>query len=82
MKHRDYAALHFRHFGMRLIERYGLFITFDYYMLLCKIKPEECKPKKNSPHPVDVGYLKVHDQRVKVLKDTTRHKLLLTALPL
>ena len=81
MKYKDLAALRFRHFGMRLIERYGLYITFETYLELCKLLLTEEATKENSPKPAVTGYIEVKGIRVRVIKDNYKHKLLMTALP-
>lgn len=81
MKFRDMAAIQFRHFGMRLIERYGIYITFAEYLKLRKTPLMDSEPYPRTWYRCDVGYLEIQGKRVRVLKESKR-RLLTTALPL
>ena len=72
----------FPHFSLRLSERYGILITFEEYANLCALYLQRPKfeAKDNRP-PIKTGYLKIHGVEVKVMKSTSLHKQLLTAIP-
>jgi hypothetical protein len=70
----------FRHFSMRLYERYGLFINYEYYEVLCKVLLR-CRKKYKGSDITLRGYIFIHGNKVKVLKDI-RFGNLLTALPI
>lgn len=70
----------FRHFALRLSERYNLLITFEEYKSLCKkeFHGVVCKGSKGEP---DIkGFMDIHGVKVLVVK---RHNkdILVTALP-
>lgn len=75
----------FRHFSLRLSERYELFITFEEYLFLSKLPYlRNSKTRKNDYGKPDckIGLLKIKGVDVKVLKRIGGNKSLLTALPL
>jgi len=71
------APIVFRHFGMRLIERYGLYITFEHYLTISGWRLKNATPVKTELE----GYLTIQGVRVRVIKNKKNHRLLLTALP-
>lgn len=77
------AVVFFRHFSQRLSERYGLLISFDYYLTLSSLFLRSGKFKVKDDGQTHMhGYLIIHDVKVRVIKSTSWHKLLITALPL
>ena len=73
----------FRHFAMRLIERYNISITFDEYLKLCEIPYLRCqKLKKNGEITYYKGSLDIKGVRVYVYRSTYGVKPLLTAIPI
>jgi len=74
----------FRHFSARLSLRYGILITFQYYVILCKeslLKEAEKHKRKDGKGDCIIGYITINDIEVRVVKSThLRGKPLLTAL--
>ena len=72
----------FKHFSLRLVERYGLFITFEEYVFLCEL-PFIKKPKRVNNHSIE-GVIKIQNINVKVIKSMWRKDFrpLITVLPL
>lgn len=81
MKNKKYSLQYvFRHFALRLSERYNLLITFEEYKSLCEkeFHGVVCKSSKGEP---DIrGFMDIHGVKVLVVK---RHNkdILVTALP-
>ena len=73
----------FRHFAMRLLERYGVLITFEEYVQLCKIPFIRCqKLKENGKNSYYKGNVDIKGVRVKVYRSTYGCKPFLTAIPI
>lgn len=61
----------FRHFGSRLSLRYGILITFEYYVILCKLswlKNAETKPRTDGRGLCRIGILEIDGCEVVVVK--------------
>ena len=73
----------FRHFSLRLSERYNILITFEDYVELCKmpfIKSQKLKTKgETSFHK---GNIEIKGIRVNVYRGTYGMRPFLTALPI
>lgn len=73
---------YFPHFALRLSERYGLLITFDEYVELCKAQIPNAKLKIEEGKPdVYMGYLKINGVKVRVYR-SKEYKVLTTAVPM
>ncbi len=76
------APIRFRHFAMRLAERYNIFITYEEYLQINKsgrLKKQRYKMHSDG-HIGLVGYVTIQNKEVKVCRDYN-HRTLLTALP-
>ena len=73
----------FRHFSMRLIERYNVYITFEDYLQLNKIKYlQKQMYKKNDENRISItGFITIKGVKVKVVR-SLKDKYLVTAVPL
>lgn len=65
------------HFAQRLRERYGIDVSFEYYLVLIREKIETIRHLSNHK---TMGWLKVQQQEVLVVKERNRNRLLITAL--
>lgn len=82
-KRRETAIITFKHFAMRLAERYNVFITFEHYLMLNRLYLRQGKViKGNDNRLVNIGYLKINEIDVLVLRGFHGPNLLLTALPI
>ena len=73
----------FRHFSMRLIERYNVFITFEEYVNLCKTPfIRNQKLKVNGDRYYLKGNIDIKGTRVNVYRSPYGLKPFLTALPI
>lgn len=76
----------FKHFALRLSERYGIFITFDEYVELCKFDYIKFQKRVETYDKVErlrnEGWLIIHNTPVKVIRNVGVYKPLITALPL
>lgn len=73
----------FRHFAFRLAGRYNILITFEQYQELCKVHLTDTKVlDKEDRDPVIQGTMTIEGVDVIVRKDMSRHRMLLTALPM
>lgn len=73
----------FRHFSLRLYERYEILITFEEYLKYCN-KPhikEEVYIKHQDGRACYYGYARIKGEDVRVYRQTQRPRALLTALP-
>lgn len=72
----------FRHFSLRLSERYGVLITFQKYQELCAYPYlQKSKIRKTANRkPCIEGFVKIEGIKVRVIRDIN-HKKFLTALP-
>lgn len=83
-KEKKCYEFHFRHFSLRLSERYNLLISFEDYVLLSKM-PYILKAKRNvrnDGHVAMVGFISYNEQKVRVIRGIGKITPLLTALPL
>lgn len=74
----------FVHFALRLIERYGIYLTFDNYVILCKqttLKKQSLVKSKKGGIDCYAGQIEIDGQIVNVLKSSFGLRPLLTALP-
>ena len=74
----------FRHFAMRLYERYNIFITFEEYLNLHIIpfKIESTIVSKETNFKSYMGWVKIKDRDVLVYKSPIGYKQITTALDL
>lgn len=71
----------FKHFSLRLSERYGLFITFEQYMSICRGKFSEIG-RSVKDKDAKIGLVYVNKTPVLVCKKRTgKFQPLITALP-
>lgn len=73
----------FRHFAMRLLERYDISIVYEEYVSLCKLKyirKQEYIVKENQM-PFFKGFVIIQDTKVMVYRDAGGYRQFLTALP-
>lgn len=71
----------FRHFAMRLLERYNISIIYEEYVSLCQlpyIHGQKYVAKENNM-PFLKGYIIIKDTKVLVYRDAGIYKQLLTA---
>ena len=75
---------HFRHFSLRLVERYNIFITFEEYINFCNLPRiyDEVYIKRNDGRTCFKGYIKIKGKKISVYRQSSRPRALLTALPL
>jgi hypothetical protein len=74
----------FRHFGARLSERYGILITFEEYIKECNkpfIKDETWITREDGRTSIH-GFIRMKGQSIRVYRQPSRPRALLTALPL
>lgn len=74
----------FKHFSIRLNERYNILITFNEYVELCNLsllKREELLRRPNGSKCLH-GYIDIKNTLVRVYRDHKKPKALLTALPI
>lgn len=74
---------YFRHFSSRLFERYNILITFEEYLKYCN-KPhikEETYIKRDDGRTCFHGFARIKGEDVRVYRQTSRPRALLTALP-
>jgi hypothetical protein len=82
-KAEEIYQLFFRHFAMRLMERYNISITYEEYVSLCQLKyiqKQEYIVKENQK-PFLKGFIFIKDTRVMVYRDIGWCHQFLTALP-
>lgn len=73
----------FRHFAMRLHERYNVLITFEEYVKLCELPFIRCqKLKENGEKSYYKGNVDIKGVRVNVYRSTHGIKPFLTAIPI
>ena len=75
---------HFKHFSLRLVERYDIFITFEEYVNLCNLPRiyDEIYIKRKDGRTCFKGYIKIKGIKIKVYRQYSKPRALLTALPL
>ena len=81
----DKLAFDFRHFALRLFERYDMTITFEYYKELSSLpylKNRKVRVDEDGKPNSVIGFLKIYNKKVMVLKSLRGNKSLRTALPL
>lgn len=73
----------FRHFSLRLYERYGILITFDEYVKQCNKQSieDEIYLKREDGRTCFHGFVRIKGERVRVYRQPSRPRALLTALP-
>jgi hypothetical protein len=73
---------HFKHFSLRLAERYNIFITFEEYVDLCNLPRiyDEIYIKRPDGRTCFKGYIKIKGNKINVYRQSTRPRALLTAL--
>jgi hypothetical protein len=81
-KQRNCYEFYFRHFSLRLSERYGLFITFDEYVEFCRLPYIRGSKyiKNRDGQMIKDGIVVIQDIKVRVLRSTSKYTPLLTAL--
>jgi hypothetical protein len=72
--------IHFRHFAMRLFERFDILITFDEYVDLCKnyttLKEQKHKFKNGKTH--HEGFIEIKGKLIFVIKNPNTNILITT----
>jgi len=76
----------FKHFALRLSERYGIFITMDEYVELCKLDYIKFQVRldisKKTHRLRNSGWVLIHNKPVKVIRNAGVYKPIITALPI
>lgn len=67
----------YHYFNERLQQRYGIDVTIDEYMQLCRAHIDKIR---NQPHKI-IGVMKIKGVNVLVVRERHRKRKLLTALP-
>jgi len=74
---------YFRHFSLRLAERYNILISFEEYVDICsRTYLKEAKYVSEENKNSICGFLNIKGIDVKVIKRNNKPKALLTALPI
>jgi hypothetical protein len=73
---------YFRHFAMRLSERYGICIKFEEYVLFCNLQflRRQKRIIKEGKAPYLRGEIKIQGVEVIVYRSMTKYKQLLTVI--